>query len=164
MNSTVTYLMHVLEDELSKKQIAKFTITDLTRVSKLSRSTIYYYFEDLDSVYRVFVQRFIVKKIISQNSTFEDFVKEVLDYISENRTLSMNLYRLTLKSNSRRYFLIDLTNQSFSQYKAHDFQKREENYMLAGFLYIFLFWFESGLQSDQSQILQQILDYGALFE
>ncbi|MFC6323009.1 TetR family transcriptional regulator [Companilactobacillus baiquanensis] len=154
MKKTVKYLLEVLEDQLSQKLISKYTMTDLIRSSGVKRGTIYYHFEDLNDVFDVYLETLITDRI--NVGSVDDQVKELINFISSKRILCLNLYRL-VKTQKRRAYFLEVLNRSFQQYDLCN--KEQGSYLVGGFLFILIEWFDNDLRESEQVILKKLLNY-----
>jgi len=154
LNQTANYLLRVLEKELSKKKLDKFTMADLIRCSGVKRSTIYYYFGDLNEVYDAYLENLLTKRIVMTN--INEQISELVYFISTKEILCLNLYHLT-KAQVRRNYFLKILNESFQQF---DLCSEEQGiYLVGGFLFILMNWFDTGLDEHDRIILKQLMDY-----
>ncbi|MFD1418036.1 TetR/AcrR family transcriptional regulator [Companilactobacillus keshanensis] len=154
MNQTASYLLKVLEKELSKKRLDKFTMADLIRSSGVKRSTIYYYFGDLNEVYDAYLENLLTRRIVLTN--INEQISELVYFISNKEILCLNLYNLT-KAQVRRNHFLKLLSESFQQF---DLCSEEQGtYLVGGFLFILINWFDTELDEHNRIILKQLLDY-----
>lgn len=116
MNRTVDHLIHTMFEELSVNRVRRFTVTDLTKASNVTRGTIYYYFDSIEDIYMATFEKKILNVAIKESDDFNKFIGKFVLYISENKTFSLNFYRLA-ELNIRRKFLINIFNSQLLKRK-----------------------------------------------
>lgn len=161
MNRTVDHLIHTMFEELSANRVRKFTVTDLTKASKVTRGTIYYYFDSIEDIYMATFEKKIINVAIRESNDFNKFVSKFILYISKNKTFSLNFYRLAELS-IRRKFLINIFN---SQLLKYNFKINPENiYPASGLCFIIINWLDNGLEMETELIFQEVNHYLESFQ
>lgn len=95
MNLTVRHIEETLFKEFSKRKVYKYSIRELSEATKFHRSTIYYYFDDINHIYKSVFEDFILEEIVRDCNSIEEFVKRTINYIATHKNLCLNLYYLT---------------------------------------------------------------------
>jgi len=161
MNVTVDHLIQIIHRELSSHRIERFTMTDLIRLSKVTRGTVYNYFESIDDLYIAAFQRLIMDKATEDSDSFEDFIYELVTNISENKTFSLNFYRLT-KMMHKRGFLINNLNKQLLRFNMK--QDNDRIYVVSGFCFILINWFDADLRNDKDTIIEELNYYSQMIK
>lgn len=161
MNRTVDHLIHTMFEELSVNRVRRFTITDLTKASNVTRGTIYYYFDSIEDIYMATFEKKILNVAIKESDDFNKFIGKFVLYISENKTFSLNFYRLA-ELNIRRKFLINIFN---SQLLKYNFKINPDNiYLVSGLCFIIINWLDNGLEMKTEFIIQEVNHYLEFFQ
>lgn len=74
MNRTVDHLIHTMFEELSVNRVRRFTVTDLTKASNVTRGTIYYYFDSIEDIYMATFEKKILNVAIKESDDFNKFI------------------------------------------------------------------------------------------
>lgn len=90
MNLTVDHLIQTTYKEFSNHRIERFTLTDLSGISKIHRNSIYYHFNDIAHLYRVIFERVILKEITENCKTTDELLKRTVKYIDKHRIFCLN--------------------------------------------------------------------------
>ncbi|GEO47813.1 TetR/AcrR family transcriptional regulator [Companilactobacillus kimchii] len=161
MNRTVDHLIHTMFEELSVNRVRKFTITDLTKASKVTRGTIYYYFDSIEDIYMATFEKKILNVAIKESDDFNKFIGKFILYISENKTFSLNFYRLAELS-IRKKFLINIFN---SQLLKYNFKINPDNiYLVSGLCFIVINWLDNSLEMETDLVIQEVNHYLEFFQ
>ncbi|CAJ1185875.1 hypothetical protein FD33_GL000275 [Companilactobacillus paralimentarius DSM 13238 = JCM 10415] len=161
MNRTVDHLIHTMFEELSVNRVRRFTVTDLTKASNVTRGTIYYYFDSIEDIYMATFEKKILNVAIKESDDFNKFIGKFVLYISENKTFSLNFYRLA-ELNIRRKFLINIFN---SQLLKYNFKINPDNiYLVSGLCFIIINWLDNGLEMKTEFIIQEVNHYLEFFQ
>lgn len=161
MNRTVDHLIHTMFEELSVNRVRKFTITDLTKASKVTRGTIYYYFDSIEDIYMATFEKKILNAAIKESDDFNKFIGKFILYISENKTFSLNFYRLAELS-IRKKFLINIFN---SQLLKYNFKINPDNiYLVSGLCFIVINWLDNSLEMETDLVIQEVNHYLEFFQ
>lgn len=148
-------------EELSVNRVRKFTITDLTKASKVTRGTIYYYFNSIEDIYMATFEKKILNMAIKESDDFNEFVSKFILYISKNKTFSLNFYRLAELS-IRKKFLINIFN---SQLLECNFKINPDNiYLVSGLCFIIINWLDNGLEMKTELVIQEVNHYLEFFQ
>lgn len=161
VNLTVNHLISTMFEELSASRVRKFTITDLTRASNVTRGTIYYYFDCIEDIYLAAFDKKILNMAVQESDTFNKFVSNLIVCISENKTFSLNLYKLAELS-IRRKILIDIFNNQLLEY---NFKINPDNiYLVSGLCFIVINWLDNNLEMETELIIQETSFYLEFFQ
>lgn len=161
MNRTVDHLIHTMFEELSVNRVRKFTITDLTKASKVTRGTIYYYFDSIEDIYMATFEKKILNVAIKESDDFNKFIGKFILYISENKTFSLNFYRLAELS-IRKKFLINIFNNQLLKY---NFKINPDNiYLVSGLCFIVINWLDNSLEMETDLVIQEVNHYLEFFQ
>lgn len=153
MKHTAKYLLEVLEDQLSQKKVDKFTMADLIRSSGVKRGTIYYHFSDLNDVYDTYIENLLSKQTMN---SLDEQINELVNFIYSEKTLCLNLYKLTW-TKLRRTHLLNILNKSFQQYGLCN--EEQGSYLVGGFLFILVDWFDNDLRDSNEEVSRKLLSY-----
>lgn len=154
MNKTANYLLEVLGNQLSKKLVYKYTMTDLIRSSGVKRGTIYYHFDDLNDVFDSYIETLLAKRLVMES--MDEQVYELVDFISTEKILCLNLYHL-MKTKIRRTYFLNLLKKSFQQFELCN--EEQGSYLVGGFLFILMDWLDDGLKEPKEVILVKLFNY-----
>ena len=148
-------------EELSVNRVRKFTITDLTKASKVTRGTIYYYFDSIEDIYMATFEKKILNVAIKESDDFNKFIGKFILYISENKTFSLNFYRLAELS-IRKKFLINIFNNQLLKY---NFKINPDNiYLVSGLCFIVINWLDNSLEMETDLVIQEVNHYLEFFQ
>ena len=95
MSLTKKHLIETTYREFSSRRIDKFTLVELAQKATVSRSTIYNNFGGLEFVYKDLVEKIILEEITRDCRSYEEWIKNLVAYIYDNKLLCLNLYRQT---------------------------------------------------------------------
>lgn len=151
MNLTVDHLTQTVYQEFSKRKINKFTMIELARIAQLSRSTIYYYFEDMNQIYKSVFNNIVLADITRNCQSSDDFLERTINYIALHKTFCLNLYYKTALVRSNQH-AINLLDEQLSR-----FDQGSNNYnAIAIYICTIDDWFKDDLARDKSQILNDL--------
>jgi len=161
MNVTVDHLIQTIHKELSSRQVERFTMTDLIKVSNVTRSTVYYYFESIDDLYMATFQELIMNRAIQESTSFEDFIFKFVSNIADNKLFCLNFYRLT-KMIHRRNFLISNLNKQLLRFEL--ITTDGPIHIIGGFCFIIIDWFDNNLEVDREVIIEELYLYKQMIQ
>lgn len=156
MNLTVDHLIQTTYKEFSNHRIERFTLTDLSRISKIHRNSIYYHFNDIAHLYRVIFERVILKEITENCKTTDELLKRTVKYIDKHRIFCLNMYNHGALNADFTNIVVFLDEVIF-KYREKNSSKRGS--LIGGFLVILNCWFDNDLRDDSQKICNDLLEY-----
>ncbi len=161
---TQQHLVFTIKSELSTKLRDRYTLTDLNKASRVSRSTIYYHFEDIDDIYRHYFEKEMIPEIIKNCRTFDDLIVSGVDYILQHRVRCLNIFNLAEFLHRQNYFL-DMFADAFNDHEI-PFNKLDQTqkHLMSGVIYILRCWFEEKLRTDRDEIISQLHEQGQVLK
>ena len=89
-------IMDALKNDLSQKQFTKYTVTELLRSTRISRSTLYYHFDGgLDDALVFTFHHELLQPLKTQRLNWEMGTTFILNYLFAHQVLATNIYALT---------------------------------------------------------------------
>lgn len=154
MNLTVNHLTQTVFNEFSRRKINKFSIKELSRTANLSRSTIYYYFEDINQVYKEVFYNIVLKEITDGCTSTDDFIKRTVNYIEEHKNFCLNLYYLTSLWRNHQH-AINLLSEILPEIEGYE---ESNNYnAITSYICTIDDWFKEDLSRSKEVILGDLL-------
>ncbi|KRL67313.1 TetR/AcrR family transcriptional regulator [Companilactobacillus versmoldensis] len=92
---TKKHLAVTLKELMQTEPVDKITINQLTSAANVARNTFYYHFEDINSLLEyIYAQEIVIQlHAYKQEQNWQDGLKVLLDYISNNRKFCLNTFR-----------------------------------------------------------------------
>lgn len=161
-----------LKKLMSKRELSKITIKDITEDSGIQRQTFYYHFVDIYDLIEWIFTNEIIKPIKRESDTYEKWQEgflSILYYVLENEKFIKNAYN----SISRKYVNDFIYKNTYELLKkvvdeeAHEIKVREEdkkfitNFYQAAFVGIIQNWIQNGMKENPNELtekLNKILD------
>lgn len=92
---TKIFIMNALKNDLSKRQLRKYSVTELLRTTKISRSTLYYHFDGgLNTAVAFTFNYELLQPVRRQQLSWASGTQFILNYLCVNRIFATNIYRL----------------------------------------------------------------------
>ena len=167
-NATKKILAMSLKKLLAQRPLDDITIQDLVNDAQVSRKTFYYHFRDIyDLLDWVFVDE--GKRVLEGHpsaETWQQAMRNVLNYLQENRGMILNVYRSVqkdgnlLKDHVSR-MVRPLIRQIFDTFPDHEkITEGDREFILDlysfGFVELFLHWIGKGMKPEAEQLMRQI--------
>lgn len=157
MKQTATLLIQTVYKELSKGRVDNFTIVELAKCAGVNRGTIYYNFETIENIYQEVFEKIILKEITTNSNSFEDLIKNFIEYVNNNKIFCLNLYYQTAFT-LRHANVIDLLNDLLVKYTDEQ-EAIVKTELITGYIGIIEGWFNTELLIDSYIIQKQLLKY-----
>lgn len=163
-NLTRDHFFETARNALSSRALERCSMTDLERQSQKGRSVLYYHFGCMEDFYFDFFEEKILKEIIADCSNFDELAISVVDYILENKILSINFYRLS-KVMDHPDYLLRMCSTAFNEYELTD-RKLQENqgHLMGGVIHTLQTWFDKELKTSRDEVIQQLHEHGRLLK
>lgn len=156
MNLTKQQVLQAIYKEFSSRKVERFTLSDLSRISDVSRNSIYYNFECLDYVYKAAYEQMILTETIENSKTIEDFFTNLITCMAKNKNFCLSLYHCTSMIVDDKQLLTAL-NKILMYYGERDYSNKE--YLIMSFIYIIKAWLDKGLRGDEQKIIMNLKAY-----
>lgn len=160
-------LANSLKKLLSKKELSKITVSNITEDCGVNRQTFYYHFKDVyDLLEWIYTNEVIQEIEESHNNTYDTWQQGFLyifEYILENREFAKNTYN----SISRDFFLrfiykqtnillMNVINEKSKNVKiAENDKKFIADFYKYGFVGIVQEWIEHGMKEKPDEIVEK---------
>lgn len=156
-----------LKKLLSKRELSKITIKDITEDSGITRQTFYYHFVDVYDLIEWIFTNEVIKPIKKENDTYEkwqDGFLSIFYYVLDNASFIKNAYN----SISRKYvdgFIYKNTYELLKKVvdeEASGMKIREEDKEFVAKFYQYSFvgiiqdWIQSGMQEKPEDLIEKI--------
>lgn len=162
MRTTVDHIIQTVYQELSSQRVEKFRMADLIMKSKVSKNTIYYYFDDLEDVYKESFERLILQKITHEATTFDEMVLNLVTFIANHKIFCLNFYELTSATKNRGRYFEQILNEHLPKYNIKNVSTNL--HLAAGIANILRRWFEDNLKTDLAVIIKEVRQYNYALE
>ena len=154
-----------LKKLLSKKELSKITITNITEECGVNRQTFYYHFKDIYDLLEWIFTNEVIEEI--DNEKEEDWQQKfiyIFEYVIKNKELIKNIY----SSGSKEYFLkfvykqtnlliINFIEKEYKDKKIKDENKKFiANFYKYGFVGVMEEWIENGMKEDVNNIINKV--------
>jgi len=139
---------------LSAPGFERFTVYDLSNESKLDMLTIYTEIGFMEDVYKAVFEEVILKKVTENSETFEDVINNFINYVSENKTFCLNLYKQT-EEVIRFKKVIELLNDLILDY-CENTDSKERLYLIVGYIRIFQQWSTERYYILSNEVIEEI--------
>ena len=139
---------------LSTPGFERFTVYDLSNESKLDMLTIYTEIGFMEDVYKAVFEEVILKKVTENSETFEDVINNFINYVSENKTFCLNLYKQT-EEVIRFKKVIELLNDLILDY-CENTDSKERLYLIVGYIRIFQQWSTERYYILSNEVIEEI--------
>lgn len=166
--ATKKHISKMLTEEFSVKEYNSFSIKEISKISNLARSTVYYQFSSLSDVYRYLLEENIMRKTFDNAKSWQDVVNLIIDYIDNNKKLCINLYNHTSKDKRYEYCqnqifnIINRYNGCYTIYYSYEELKiynQELDYMIDVFIFTLERWLDCGLRDEAVNIKKKMYGY-----
>ena len=160
-------LVNSLKKLLSKKELSKITISNITEDCGVNRQTFYYHFQDVYALLEWIYTNEVIQEIEENNGNTYDTWQQgflyIFEYIMENKEFVNNTYN----SISRDYFLRFIYHQTnillinVINEKSQNVKMREEDkkfmadFYQYGFVGIVQEWIEHGMKEKPEEIIKK---------
>ena len=156
-----------LKKLLSKKELSKITITNITEECGVNRQTFYYHFKDIYDLLEWIFTNEVIEEI--ENEKEENWQQKfiyVFEYAIKNKELIKNIYN----SGSKEYFLkfvykqtnlliINFIEKEYKNKKVKEENKKFiANFYKYGFVGIMEEWIETGMKENPKEIVLKLND------
>lgn len=157
-----------LKKLLSKKELSKITISNITDDCGVNRQTFYYHFKDVyDLLEWIYLNEVIQSLVVDEKDTFSTWQQgflSIFEYILDNKEFVRNTYN----SISREYFLRFIYNQTKELLMNVIDEKSKKlnvniedkkfiaNFYKYGFVGIVQDWIESGMKEGPKNIITKL--------
>lgn len=155
-----------LKKMLSKKQLDKIKISDITEDCGVNRQTFYYHFKDIYDLLEWVYTNEATRAIEGKNTydTWQQGFRKIFDYIIDNKEFVINTYN----SLSREYLERYLYNETYSlligvvEEKAKGMSVREKDKMFIADFYKYAFvglvleWVKKGMKENPEEIIERL--------
>ncbi len=152
---------------LSKKELSKITITNITEECGVNRQTFYYHFKDIYDLLEWIFTNEVIEEI--DNEKEEDWQQKfiyIFEYVIKNKEFIKNIYN----SGSKEYFLkfvykqtnlliINFIEKEYKNKKVKEENKKFiANFYKYGFVGIMEEWIETGMKKNPKEIVSKLND------
>lgn len=152
---------------VSKRELSKITIKDITEDSGIKRQTFYYHFVDVYDLIEWIFTNEVITPIKKENDTYEKWQEGFLSifyYVLENESFIKNIYN----SISRKYVDSFIYKNTYELLKkvvdeeAYGIKVREEdkkfiaNFYQYSFVGIIQNWIQDGMQEKPEELIEKI--------
>ena len=155
-----------LKKLLSKKELSKITISNITDDCGVNRQTFYYHFKDVYDLLEWIYLNEVIQSMDGKDTyaTWQKGFLSIFEYILANKEFVRNTYH----SISREYFLKFIYNQTAQllmniiDEKSKNLNVKEEdkkfiaNFYKYGFVGIVQDWIEDGMKKDPNSIIEKL--------
>lgn len=167
-NTTKRALAAALKKRLTQTTLDKITIQQLVDDAEVSRKTFYYHFQDVyDLLEWLLVDE--GKRVLEGNITADTWQKglgNVLEYLQENRTIILNIYRSVqhevnyLKVHVTK-LILPLMERIFDELPGHERVTAEDRefvlkFYSLGVVGLVMVWIENGMKPDAEILMAQV--------
>ena len=157
-----------LKKLLSKKELSKITIANITNDCGVNRQTFYYHFKDVYDLLEWIYLNEVIQPMEGKDAynTWQQGFLSIFEYILNNKEFVRNTYN----SISREFFLRFIYNQTKEllmnvlKEKSKRLNVEEENkefmadFYKYGFVGIVQDWIENGMKEDPNNIISKLRD------
>jgi len=154
LNDTKNCVIQTVCNILSAPGFERFTVYDLSNESKLDMLTIYTEIGFMEDVYKAVFEEVILKKVTENSETFEDVINNFINYVSENKTFCLNLYKQT-EEVIRFKKVIELLNDLILDY-CENTDSKERLYLIVGYIRIFQQWSTERYYILSNEVIEEI--------
>ena len=155
-----------LKKLLSKKELSKITITNITKDCGVNRQTFYYHFKDVYDLLEWIYMNEVIQSMEGNNTydTWQQGFLSIFEYVLENKEFVKNTYY----SISRDFFLrfiykqttVLLMNIIDEKSKGMKVRREDKQFMADfykyGFVGIMQDWIESGMKEKPDNIIKKL--------
>ena len=155
-----------LKKLLSKKELSKITISNITNDCGVNRQTFYYHFKDVYDLLEWIYLNEVIQSMDGKDTydTWQQGFLSIFEYILDNKEFVKNTYN----SISREFFLKFIYNQTkgllmnIIEEKSKKLNVKEEdkefiaNFYKYGFVGIVQDWIESGMKENPNNIIDKL--------
>ena len=155
-----------LKKLLSKKELSKITISNITNDCGVNRQTFYYHFKDVYDLLEWIYLNEVIQSMDGKDTydTWQQGFLSIFEYILDNKEFVKNTYN----SISREFFLKFIYNQTkgllmnIIEEKSKKLNVKEEdkefiaNFYKYGFVGIVQDWIESGMKEKPNNIIDKL--------
>ena len=155
-----------LKKLLSKKELSKITISNITNDCGVNRQTFYYHFKDVYDLLEWIYLNEVIQSMDGKDTydTWQQGFLSIFEYILDNKEFVKNTYN----SISREFFLKFIYNQTkgllmnIIEQKSKKLNVKEEdkefiaNFYKYGFVGIVQDWIESGMKENPNNIIDKL--------
>lgn len=165
-NITKNAFADSLKKLLSVKTLDKITVVELVEDCGVNRQTFYYHFQDiydlLNWIFNQEAERTISEEI--NNKTWTRCLNTVFEYLLENKSFIINVYRSVgleslqryLKS-TQRHDIVHIINEiDVSGKLSEEDKKFINNFYTDAIVGVFLDWINNGMKEDYHRITDKI--------
>ncbi len=164
---TKNALATALKKLLSKKELSKITISNITEECGVNRQTFYYHFKDIYDLLEWIFTNEVIEEI--DNEIEENWQQKfiyIFEYVIQNKEFIKNVY----SSGSKEYFLkfaykqTNLLIINFIKKEYKDKKIKEENkkfianFYKYGFVGVMEEWIETGMKEKPQKIVSKLND------
>ena len=164
---TKNALATALKKLLSKKELSKITISNITEECGVNRQTFYYHFKDIYDLLEWIFTNEVIEEI--DNEIEENWQQKfiyIFEYVIQNKEFIKNVY----SSGSKEYFLkfaykqTNLLIINFIEKEYKDKKIKEENkkfianFYKYGFVGVMEEWIETGMKEEPQKIVSKLND------
>ena len=150
---------------LSKKELSKITITNITEECGVNRQTFYYHFKDIYDLLEWIFTNEVIEEI--DNEKEEDWQQKfiyIFEYVIKNKEFIKNIYN----SGSKEYFLkfvykqtnlliINFIEKEYKNKKVKEENKKFiANFYKYGFVGIMFEWIQAGMKEDIEELVNKM--------
>ncbi|WP_125606868.1 hypothetical protein [Lapidilactobacillus bayanensis] len=156
---TKIVIMDALKDDLSQKQFTKYTVTELLRSTRISRSTLYYHFDGgLDDALVFTFRHELVQPLMSQQLNWKTGTAYILDYLFGHQVLAGNIYVLTVGPERLAAAREDFCRAFWAGCR-YQYQRQQLRLLCAALLAELQIWTTSDFAESPEQIRQRLLTF-----
>lgn len=160
MSLTKKHLIETTYREFSSRRIDKFTLVELAQKATVSRSTIYNNFGGLEFVYKDLVEKIILEEITRDCRSYEEWIKNLVAYIYDNKLLCLNLYRQTMPFINQEHVhrrIMENFGKILVQYNQ---EKMISKVALDAFILMLKKQFDNNLKTNRLEMTEALVKYG----
>lgn len=154
LNDTKNCVIQTVCNILSTPVFERFTVYDLSSKSKLDILTIYTEIGFMEDVYKTVFDEVILKNVTENSETFEDVINNFINYVSENKTFCLNLYKQT-EEVIRFKKVIELLNDLILNY-CENTDSKERLSLIVGYIRIFQQWSTERYYILSNEVIEEI--------
>ena len=154
LNDTKNCVIQTVCNILSTPAFERFTVYDLSSKSKLDILTIYTEIGFMEDVYKTVFDEVILKNVTENSETFEDVINNFINYVSENKTFCLNLYKQT-EEVIRFKKVIELLNDLILNY-CENTDSKERLSLIVGYIRIFQQWSTERYYILSNEVIEEI--------
>ena len=156
-----------LKKLVSKKELSKITVVDITKDCGVNRQTFYYHFKDINDLMEWIYTNEVIQEIEEKHKntyqTWQQGFYYIFEYVSKNKGFVKNTYN----SASRDFFLKFIYNQTdtfllnvINEQSKNVTIKEEDKKFIAdfykyGFVGIVQEWIESGMKENPEKLVKK---------